>query len=332
MIRRSLRAAAGALRLGRPSPVVLTYHRVAEAPYDPWGLAVSPRHFDAQLAMLKRDREVLPLAEFGRRLAHGRLGPRAVAITFDDGYACNAVTAAPILRRHGLPATFFLATGTIGGEREFWWDELARLVVETRRAARVAVTVRQRSVEIDFATAPVPPRVLRAWSWPTQPQHARLRLYDAIWAEMRALPHAEQVAALDAIGRACGIAPRARDAWRAMSWDEAHALACDPLFAIAPHSVTHPALGALPESRQRQEMVESWEACRAWSDNAAPLFAYPYGDFTETTVRIAREVGFELACSTRAQAVAADCDRHAIPRLQALDGPAARTARAMTRI
>ena len=33
----------GALFRGGPEPVILMYHRIAEPPYDPWGLAVTPR-------------------------------------------------------------------------------------------------------------------------------------------------------------------------------------------------------------------------------------------------------------------------------------------------
>src|SRR5206468_10434678 len=37
-----------------------------------------------------------------------RMGKSRIALTFDDGYENNALIAAPILRRHGIPATFFV--------------------------------------------------------------------------------------------------------------------------------------------------------------------------------------------------------------------------------
>ncbi|HSJ07311.1 MAG TPA: polysaccharide deacetylase family protein, partial [Longimicrobiales bacterium] len=45
-----------------------------------------------------------------------------VAITFDDGYRDNVRYAAPLLERHGLPATFFVATAIIGTDRPFPHD------------------------------------------------------------------------------------------------------------------------------------------------------------------------------------------------------------------
>src|SRR6202008_4899171 len=47
-----------------------------------------------------------------------------VCITFDDGYLDNLTVAAPILEKHGLPATLFLATGYIERAETQWSDRL----------------------------------------------------------------------------------------------------------------------------------------------------------------------------------------------------------------
>ena len=62
---------------------------------------------------------VLPLPEAVERLRAGSLPDRAAAITFDDGYADNCVVALPILRQHGMHATFFVATAFMDGGRMF---------------------------------------------------------------------------------------------------------------------------------------------------------------------------------------------------------------------
>ena len=70
---------------------------------------------------------VIPLLDAVRHSAAGTLPPRAACITFDDGYADNAEVALPILQRHKLHATFFVATGFLNGGR-MWNDTIIELV------------------------------------------------------------------------------------------------------------------------------------------------------------------------------------------------------------
>jgi peptidoglycan/xylan/chitin deacetylase (PgdA/CDA1 family) len=318
---RAQRAISAALRAFRPKPMVLMYHRIANADYDPWGIAVSPAHFDQQLAQLGRERDVMSLAEFGTLLTAGKLPKRATAITFDDGYACNARVAAPLLQAHKHPATFFLATGAIDSELEFWWDELAVLLVETCVPVTAHITVGAKQFEIDFAAPLVPPEVLKAWHWTSPSQHLRLHNYMNIWREMRALTQTAQRVALDSMWQACSTPPISRDNYRPLTSQAVKTLEVAGLFHIAPHSVTHAALSGLPEEAQRLEIMSSREACATLAENTVAIFAYPYGDNSLLTRRIVHEAGFAMACGTEPCAVNATSDPFAIPRFQVPDLP-----------
>ena len=117
-----LRSAAGAL-LSRPDPVpgtlrILMYHRVADI-LETDILAVTPFAFACQMDWLRKEGwTVLPLREALRRLETGGLPPKAVALTFDDGYRDNYEEAAPVLARLGFPATVFPVTGFVREEAE----------------------------------------------------------------------------------------------------------------------------------------------------------------------------------------------------------------------
>ena len=319
---RAQRAIAAAVRaFRRKKPMVLMYHRIAEADYDPWCLAVSPAHFDEQLAELGRERDVMSLAEFGTLFAARRLPKRATAITFDDGYACNARVAAPILHAHRHPATFFLTTGAIGSELEFWWDELGTLLVETFVPVTALVTVGAKQFEIDFAAPLVPGEMLKTWHWTSPSQHVRLQNYMDIWREMRALSHTAQRVVLDSMWQACSGRPISRDNYRPLTAQAVKTLQVAGLFHIAPHSVTHTALSGLPEEAQRLEIVSSLEACATLADNTTAIFSYPYGDNSLITRRIVHDTGFAMACGTEPRVVNATSDRFAIPRFQVPDLP-----------
>ncbi|MFH0908156.1 MAG: polysaccharide deacetylase family protein [bacterium] len=72
---------------------------------------------------------VMPLRDAVTAICEGRRLPdHAAAITFDDGYLNNLETAAPILRKHGMTATFFLTTGFIDGTHAPWWYRLRSVI------------------------------------------------------------------------------------------------------------------------------------------------------------------------------------------------------------
>lgn len=66
--------------------------------------------------------QVLPLAEAVRLLAADRLPPRAVVLTFDDGYASIIDRAWPELCARRLPATLFVIAGYVDGPPRLPWD------------------------------------------------------------------------------------------------------------------------------------------------------------------------------------------------------------------
>src|SRR5262249_22514658 len=82
-------------------PVILMYHRIASPAIDPWGLAVTPHHFEEHLDVL-RSRTVLSVADLVDRLERGALPDDAAAITFDDGYFDNLRAAKPRLAAAGM--------------------------------------------------------------------------------------------------------------------------------------------------------------------------------------------------------------------------------------
>ena len=91
-----------------------------------------------QLAFLGRRCNVVPLTDALRALDRDDpLPPRAVALTFDDGYRDQLELAAPMLARLGLPATFFLVPGLLDGTARAWWELLAWTFTRSTRDAVV---------------------------------------------------------------------------------------------------------------------------------------------------------------------------------------------------
>jgi peptidoglycan/xylan/chitin deacetylase (PgdA/CDA1 family) len=103
---------------GRCHTSILLYHRVNDNYRDV--VTVGVEQFERHLRLLARRHEVLDLPAFLASRGKPRRRP-AVVITFDDGYEDNLL-AAMLLRRDGLPATFFLSTLIVGKEEAFRHD------------------------------------------------------------------------------------------------------------------------------------------------------------------------------------------------------------------
>jgi peptidoglycan/xylan/chitin deacetylase (PgdA/CDA1 family) len=123
----------------RPAPVgvtILIYHRVGARTSTSVDLPTAL--FDEQMAFLAERCRPLSLTEAAELLEAGEapLDDRPqVVITFDDGTADFVDEALPVLERHGVPATYYLATDFIDRQLPFpdggvalTWDSAKEMV------------------------------------------------------------------------------------------------------------------------------------------------------------------------------------------------------------
>jgi peptidoglycan/xylan/chitin deacetylase (PgdA/CDA1 family) len=310
-------------------PLILMYHRVAALRVDPWELAVGPDAFAAQLAVLRETRQPLAMSEFVDRARRGTLPADAVAVTFDDGYADTLRQAHPRLAAAGVPATLFLATAFVGQGVEYWWDELARSILERSDALDDAVTIGGTVCRLTLAAVDDATRDSATWRASEPPRTERERLYYALWDRLRVLSPSERDAALHAL-RPVLRAPAPRPDDLPMTAAEVRALAGDPLFEIGGHTASHPVLPTLTPAERRHDIREGKAACERLIGKTPAGFAYPYGaNDADSRVAVA-DCGFGWACTTQSAAVPASVsDWYALPRVAVLDWDAATFAQAL---
>jgi peptidoglycan/xylan/chitin deacetylase (PgdA/CDA1 family) len=296
--------------LGRP--LILLYHRIAPAGFDPWALCVSPRHFEQHLHVLKQHKVVLSLAELVEGMRAGRAPRHAVAITFDDGYADNLHCARPILEAYDLPATFFLTMANIIHQREYWWDELGRIVMETPTLP----------AEVTLA-----PEGHRERCRAPSGRDARAKLYRMLWTRLRVLGYEEREHCLDKLAAWAGLDRTPRDTHRPLRTDEVIELSESGRMSIGAHTLTHPVLSELPAERQEEEIRESKAAVEALLGQSVAAFSYPYGAYGPGTAEIVRRAGFACACATTPGGLRRAPDLYRLPRLTVEDCDGAAFAR-----
>jgi len=317
--RRARRAA------GRGRGVVLLYHRVAETREDPWGNAVTPARFDQQLEALAAEMRLCSLVELVAGAEGGAIPDRSVAVVFDDGYADNLANALPIVERRGVPVTLFLATGFVGQEGPYWWDELTDLLLgEGERPALLDVALAGRRV-----LAPTATRAER-----------RVALLTAVHPVLSGLPPAQVDAALDPLrawaapGRGeASVNGGGASAARPMSAAELRRFAAGPLVELGAHSRGHPRLPGLPTAAQRAEVRAGREDVAELAGVEPRFFAFPYGDASRRSARIVGEAGFERAFgSRRPLPVTTAAPRFETPRVAALEEDAGALVRRLDRV
>lgn len=272
----------------------LIFHRVLATP-DP----MSPDEptapwFDRLSAMLAANFEVIPLAEAVRRADAGTLAGRSVSITFDDGYADNFSVALPILRRHGLPATFFVASGFIDGGR-MWNDS----IIETMRR------LNDGRHEVDLPDEGL--FELSDWD-------SRRRAAAATIGAWKHLPPAERQARVDELASRVSNLPRDL----MMTKQQLQSLAGSPGVSIGGHTRSHPILAALSREQARAEIEGGKADLEGMLQQELTLFAYPNGrhgrDYRDEHAELVRKAGFAAAVATDWGALDPSTDRYAIPR------------------
>lgn len=298
--------------LGRGKLNIFIYHSIKATP-DPL-LPSEPdvRQFDAILGFLRRWFTVLPLAEAVRRLGEGTLPPAAASLTLDDGYADNLTQLLPLLEKHALPATVFVADGYLDGG--CMWNDV---IIESVRGCR--------GPRLDLAAHGLPVIDVEG-------VEARRRAIDVLLPLVKYRPLAERTPLAAAIARTAGVTPPTD---LMLTSAQLKTLSRSPLVTIGAHTHLHPILAVENEATAREEIAASRRRLETLVDAPVTLFAYPNGrpdkDYTPRDVGLARAAGFDAAVSTAHGFVDSASDRFQLPRFTPWDRTLPRFAVRMAR-
>ena len=304
----------------RPGTVILTYHRVGPMSLSCWPMAVSEERFKEQMEFVATTWNTLSLSAVAEDIRAGRPAPKAVVVTFDDGYQDNFTLARPILGSHGVPATFFVVAGAVGSRDEFWWDDLDRILLSPGRLPRtLRLDIEGRALQWDLGDASVysagDVERHRTWLVNAPPPTTRHALYQALWAHLRVLPEERAQSIMEAMRRWAGTAREARPGNLPMNEDELLQLSRDDLVNIGSHSLTHNYIPGLDYTDQLREAQRSRELLSELTSTAVSSFSYPFGGHSPASSRAVGAAGFSVACTTALGVLRRGADPLALPRV-----------------
>jgi peptidoglycan/xylan/chitin deacetylase (PgdA/CDA1 family) len=279
--------------------LVLIYHRVLKQKDPLFPFEVDAASFDAQMAAVAKYCSPLPLSEAVQRLDCRDLPARAVAVSFDDGYADNQSIALPILLRHGLVASFFVATRYLNGGR-MWNDTVVEAV---RRCPASTLDL----AHIDLGR------------WDIGTVNRRREVLSALLKKIKHLPFDDRTSAADDIAAAANV-DLPNDLM--MTDDQVCSLA-DSGMEIGGHTHGHPILRVVPDEQARQEIVSNRAILQRLTGRPVRAFAYPNGrpgeDYDPRHREMVQELGFDYAVSTRRGVAGPETDRYQMPRFTPWD-------------
>lgn len=273
---------------------VLIFHRVTAIqdplfPGEPYAA-----QFDLLVRHVVSRFRVLPLTEAVDGLARRTLPPRALAITFDDGYSDNLSVAAPILKAHSVPATVFVSTGYLDGA--CMWNDM---VIEAFRKSLLA-SLDLRSIGLSM--------------YPLGSHGDRRGAINDVLVAIKYLPATQRQKRAEAILQAAEVAPPTRLMLDRASVRELQGTGLD----VGAHTITHPILARLEPAEARREIEQGKLDLESIAGKPVRLFAYPNGkpgeDFCAEHVRMVREAGFAAAFTTAAGSSTFGTDLFQLPR------------------
>ncbi|MBK8744995.1 MAG: polysaccharide deacetylase family protein [Propionivibrio sp.] len=278
---------------------VFIFHRVFPEPDLLFPDEPDAQCFNQILGWIKSWFNVLPLDQAISKLKCESLPERAAAISFDDGYADNRTVALPILLRHRLTATFFIATGFLDGGR-MWNDS----IIESVRACREPILDLQ-------------PVALGAY--PVGTCQEKREAIAAIIAKVKYRAIRERI---EVTSRIATLANVSLPTDLMMSSRQVKEM-LEAGMQIGAHTVSHPILASIDLAEARDEMSGSKIFLENLLAERVSLFAYPNGkpgiDYLSEHVSLAQEIGFDAAVTTAMGSARSGVDLYQVPRFTPWD-------------
>jgi peptidoglycan/xylan/chitin deacetylase (PgdA/CDA1 family) len=282
---------------------ILIFHRVLQHADPLLSDLPDAATFERLVALLVARCTVLPLHDALSRLKAGALPNGAVAFTFDDGYADNHEIAMPILKRHGVTATFFVATGFIDGG--IMWNDR---IIESVRHTKLEI---MDLGEIGIGVVPV------------NTVEARRTALSTLLTRLKYLHSENRRRAVDRIVEIAQTKETLPTGLMLTSTMVKGLAAAG--MEVGAHTVSHPILARMEDADARSEIAESREQLVELLRQPVRIFAYPNGrprtDYASAHVSMVREAGFEAAVTTSSGAARPGDDMYQLPRFTPWDQP-----------
>lgn len=266
-------------RFSKNNNLILCFHGVSN-----FKSTINKRHmftsqFENLIIYLKNNFEIVSVQDI---FSETKINKKRIALTFDDGYLNNYTIVWPILKKHNLPATFYITTESLEIENYFLWPEIFdALKIELPKEKIIF-----NNEEFYFLNNLLVSR------------KSNTSIYDYVklMGEERQKAFEEFIITFDIKRILNGINS---ELTAFCSSDQIKEMSKSPLVEIGSHTHRHYNLSKINSELAHQELKKSKEILEKIIEKPVVSIGYPDGDYSENVKNIAQKVGYiyQLAVS-----------------------------------
>jgi len=275
-----------------PLAIIYFHHVFAQQnEYHPDDIIVV--EFDKKIKFLKKYFNILTLSEAMQLVKAKRLPPKALVITFDDGYQDNFTVAAPILKKHNCPATFFISTSGVD-EGCLWNDKVEQLLNNTVKTS-ISEDIIGESITI-------------------KNKRDKIRAFQQLLSKLKFLSHENRTLQLQKLANELGNVEFIRTMMTAEQIEKLH----QDGFTIGAHTHNHTILTTETIDNCQQELLNNKNNLESIISDKIKFIAFPNGlferDFNFEHCDLAKKMDFVSGFSTNDGGATSSSNSYTIPR------------------
>lgn len=217
-------------------------------------------------------------------------------LTFDDGWRDNYTTAFPWLKKFGIPATIFLATGTMECCGGFWVEQLIKAAKDPSLRMKMGSLLQE-----------------------VFPGKRLARDLEEVIEWLKHMPAEKRQKVLDRILSRSEKQDNSNEADCMLTWSQAVEMSRDGID-FGTHTVTHPLLSYEDDVTVQRELLMSKQSVEEKLGKKVRAFAYPNGDWDARVCRLVEQTGYECAFTTKPGGHCPGQDGYTIQRILLHEG------------
>ena len=272
---------------------ILYYHHVFadNEPYHPDD--INAQDFERQIDYLQKHFNIFPLKIAIDLLRQKQLPPKALVISFDDGYQDNYTIAAPILEKLNCPAIFFIATE--GVEKGYLWnDEIEQAIKNTTKE-----TVSNK---------------INGYSLSLKTQSEKTIAFHSLVNSLKFQSNKQRSIKITCLLEELNVSTFTKTMMTTKQLSDLYSRG----FDLGAHTHSHTILATETNENVQQELLKNKNILENITNQSVDFLAYPNGlegrDFSGTHCNIAQNIGFKAAFSTNDGSSINSTNMYKIPR------------------